>query len=225
MIARFIAGLSAVVIFAQSSSAAEPASVSELRTTGKPIKLFNGKNLDGWDCRLVDKTTPMEKVWSVKDGLLLCTGKPSGYLLTKRRDFENYVLNVEWRWPGEGGNNGVFVRYSEKRGEVPKAIEVQLASGDAGDFWAGDGVKIDVENEGNRKSGQRYKNLTDDSENPVGEWNAMQVICRGDEMLVMINGNLVNHGTRCSERKGAIALQSEGTPIEFRKVELRKLAK
>lgn len=224
MIARFIAGLCAITIFVQSSSAAEPAPVIEPRTTGKPIRLFNGKNLDDWDYRLVDKGVSMDKVWSVKDGLLLCTGKPTGYILTKRRDFENYVLNVEWRWPGEAGNNGVFVHYSEKIGKLPKAIEVQLASEDAGDFGAGDGVELNVENEGRRKSGQRYENLTNGSEKPLGEWNTMQIVCRGDEVIVKINGDLVNHATHCTERRGAIALQSEGTPIEFRKVELWRLA-
>jgi hypothetical protein len=53
----------------------------------------------------------------------------------------------------------------------------------------------------------------------------MEIVCRGDEVIVRVNGDLVNHATNCSERRGAIALQSEGTPIEFRKVELRPLAK
>lgn len=224
MFFRLFAGLSAVVILAQSAGAAGPASVREPRTSGKPIELFNGKDLDGWIYRSPDKTTSMEKVWPVRDGWLHCTGKPTGYIFTKRPDFENYVLDVEWRWPGEAGNSGVFVHYSEKPGAAPTGLEVQLASGDAGDFWAGDGVELDVDNEGSRKSGQRYKNLTDGSEKPLGKWNAMQIICRGDELTVNINGDLVNHATHCTERKGAVALQSEGTPIEFRKVELRKLA-
>src|SRR5688500_15502063 len=132
MISRFIAGLSVVVMLIHSSPSAQPASGSEPRTTGKPIKLFNGKNLDDWEYRPADKAMPLQKAWSVKDGLLLCTGKPVGYIFTKRRSFENYVLNVEWSWPGDGGNSGVFVHYSEKIGALPRAIEVQLASGEAG---------------------------------------------------------------------------------------------
>lgn len=224
MTSRLIAGLSVVVALVHCSPAVEPGSVSEPRTTGKAIRLFNGKNLDDWEYRSEDKSTPLQNVWSVKNGVLVCTGEPTGYIFTARHDFENYLLNVEWRWPGKGGNSGVFVHYSEEVGASPKALEVQLASGDAGDFWAGDGVDLDVENEDARKSGPRYKNLTDRSEKPLGEWNAMQVICRGDEVIVKINGELVNHATRCTERKGPIALQSEGTPIEFRNVELRKLA-
>ena len=224
MTSHFILGLGAIVILMQSTCAAAPGSGNEPRTVGDPIRLFSGKHLDDWAYRSADNAMPLQRVWSVQNGVLVCTGKPTGYILAKRALPKNYLLNVEWRWPGAGGNSGVFVHYSEKDGALPKALEVQLASGDAGDFWAGDGVELDVEDEERRKSGQRYRNLTDGSERPLGEWNAMQIICRGDEVIVKINGKLVNHATRCTERQGAIALQSEGTPIEFRTVELRKLA-
>lgn len=191
---------------------------------GKTVQLFNGKDLAGWDFHLADDSVPMEAVWSVKDGVLHCKGKPSGYLVTKRDDFENYVLTVEWRWPDKGGNNGVLVHASTPGalGVWPKSLEVQLAAGESGDFWI-IGTEIDVENEASRRKDRRHLNLTDDSEKPLGEWNRMEITCRGDEVLVKVNGKLVNHATNCSETKGAIALQSEGMPIEYRKVELRPL--
>src|SRR4051794_5528004 len=85
---RFIAALGAVALLVHVARSVEPAKakVSEPRTVGKPIMLFNGKSLDGWVYRSDDKTTPMEKTWSVKDGVLLCTGKPVGYIFTKRLD-------------------------------------------------------------------------------------------------------------------------------------------
>ena len=217
-------GAIAAFFLLQSLNAAEPTSTSEPRTVGKPIQIFNKKNLNGWKYHSDDAMTPMEKVWSVKDGLLCCTGRPVGYIFTRRQDYENYVLNVEWRWPGDGGNSGVFIHYSDKRGAGPRALEVQLASQVAGDFWGSDETTIEIEDEATRKLGQRYVNLTDGSEKPLGRWNAMKIICRGDEVTVMINGDLVNHGTHSTEQKGGIALQSEGAPIEFRKVELQKLA-
>ena len=73
-------------------------------------------------------------MWSIKDGVLRCTGQPAGYLITKRNDFENYVLTLQWRWPGKGGNNGVLVHVTTP-GELdvwPKCFEVQLQSGDRG---------------------------------------------------------------------------------------------
>jgi hypothetical protein len=190
----------------------------------EPIALFNGRDLSGWTYHLNKPNVPMEDVWSVRDGLLVCKGEPAGYLLTKKNDFENYMLTLEWRWPEKGGNNGVLVHVTEPGalGVWPKSLEVQLGSGNAGDFWV-IGTTIDVENIEKRREGRRHFNLTDDSEKPIGEWNQMEITCRGDEVIVKVNGDLVNHATNVSQTRGAIALQSEGTPIEFRNIELRQL--
>jgi Domain of Unknown Function (DUF1080) len=192
----------------------------------EPVALFNGRDLSGWTYHLDKPGVAMEDVWSVKDGKLLCTGQPVGYLLTKKNDFENYVLTLQWRWPGKGGNNGVLVHVTEPGalGVWPQSLEVQLGSGDAGDFWV-IGTTIDVENIEQRRDGRRHLNLTDDSEKPLGEWNDLEIVCRGDEVIVKVNGVLVNRASQVSQTKGAIALQSEGTPIEFRKIELRRLNK
>ena len=98
-------------------------------TAEKTVALFNGRDLAGWSAQpKEDQATA--KTWSVKDGVLKCTGKPVGYLRTDRDDFENYVLTLEWRWPGGGGNNGVLVHASTPGalGVWPKSIEVQLGS-------------------------------------------------------------------------------------------------
>jgi hypothetical protein len=65
--------------------------------------------------------------------------------------------------------------------------------------------------------------LTDGSERPVGEWNTMKVECRGSEIRVWVNGDLVNHGTGCTASSGRIALQAEGVPVEFRQLSLTRL--
>jgi Domain of Unknown Function (DUF1080) len=188
-------------------------------------QLFNGKDLTGWTYVLDDANATMEDVWSVKDdGVLFCKGRPAGYLLTEKDDFENYVLTLEWRWPEKGGNNGALVHVTSP-GEIgvwPKCLEVQLQHGEAGDFWV-IGTTIDVENIEKRRHGRRHINLSDGDEKPFGEWNKMEITCRGDEVLVKVNGKLVNHATEVSQTKGAIALQSEGTPIEYRNFKLRKL--
>ena len=188
------------------------------------IQLFNGKNLDGWTHYLGDSDAAMDEVWSASDGVLRCTGKPVGYLVTRRRDFENYILELEWRWPAKPGNNGVLVHVTEKNalGVWPKSLEIQLGHGAAGDFWV-IGTEIQIENVEERRQGRRHLNLTDDSEKPVGEWNHMKIICREDTCEVHVNGDLVNSCSRISQRRGAIALQSEGAPIEYRKIILQNL--
>ncbi len=195
----------------------------------KPIALFNGKDLAGWEARIWDgkaqdwdKTTPASAVWTVKDGILHCTGRPVGYLRTTKA-YENYILELEWRWPkgSKGGNSGVLLHATTEKGLGiwPKSIESQLHRGNAGDFWA-IGTTIRVPDMDKRKKGRRHLNLTDDSEKPIGEWNKMKVACIGDRITVHVNGDLVNAATKCSQTKGRICLQSEGHPIHFRNVKL-----
>lgn len=194
-------------------------------TAQEAIQLFNGKDLSGWDAVLDDPTGG--PVWSVKDGILHCTGKPAGYIRTEKGDFSNYVLTVEWRWPEgtQGGNNGVLVHTTDARalGIWPRSVEVQLASGNAGDFWV-IGTTLQVPNPEGRVRDRRHINLTDDSEKPIGEWNTMEITCKDDTISVQVNGDKVNEGYNLSATNGAISLQSEGAPIEFRKVELKPLA-
>jgi 3-keto-disaccharide hydrolase len=213
--------------------------IMPLQSPGQPqevvkqrIALFNGKDLTGWThylwdsaAKQQDTTTPMSAVWSVENGILICQGKPTGYIRTAQ-EYENYKLSLEWRWP-EGtakGNNGVLVHTSTPNalGQWPRSIEVQLALGDAGDFWV-IGTSLEVPDLEARRRGRRHLNLTDDSEKPAGQWNKMEVTCKGDEIVVHVNGVLVNHATKCDVTRGAISLQSEGALIHFRDVYLTPL--
>lgn len=190
------------------------------------VKLFNGKNLEGWTWVGKTNDKKIDEVWSVtEDGVLVCKGKPNGYIKTNG-EYENYVLTLEWRWPKgkKPGNNGVLVHTTTPKalGSWPKSIEVQLYHGNAGDFWV-IGTTLQVPNVKDRKKGRRHLNLTDDSEKPVGEWNKMEITCKGDEITVKVNGDLVNHATKLSQSKGAISLQSEGAEINFRNIVLTPL--
>jgi hypothetical protein len=198
----------------------------------KPIPLFNGKDLTGWipylwnsAAKQQDTATPASAVWSVENGVLICQGKPSGYIRTEK-EYENYKLSLEWRW-AEGatrGNNGVLVHTSTPNalGVWPKSIEVQLAMGNAGDFWV-IGTELMVPDVEKRRQGRRHFNLTDNSEKPAGEWNRMEITAKGDELIVHVNGDLVNHATKCNVTRGAISLQSEGALAYFRNIYLTPL--
>jgi Domain of Unknown Function (DUF1080) len=208
-------------------------------SAGEPVKLFNGKDLTGWKPVLDKPEADPAKTWSVKDGILHCTGEPRGYIRTERDDYENYHLRVEWRWPegtGERANNGVLVHTTTPGalGVWGKSLEVQLASGNAGDFWvipgddAPDPTKIDVPLKGvpgeeGRIAGRRHFNFTEGSEKPIGEWNVIEIVCRNDTVTVKVNGEVVNYAYNSSVRRGAISLQSEGAPIEYRAVVLTPL--
>ncbi len=214
---RFVITITIACCFAMPAIAEEP----------QPIALFDGESLEGWDYHLGNPDVAMKEVWSVDEGILKCLGRPAGYLVTENQ-YENYRLVVEWRWPTKGGNNGVLVHCTDKEELAvwPKSLEVQLAADNAGDFWViGTTLKLPAEDGDAKKriQGRRHLNLTDGTEKPLGDWNTMEIVCRGDTITVKVNDVVVNKALELSQSKGQIALQSEGVPIEYRKVELTPL--
>lgn len=175
----------------------------------------------------------------VRDGLLVSLGKPGGHLITEK-EFSDYELVVEYRFSKTPGNCGVLVHASKPRRlykMFPQSIEVQMMHENAGDFWCiGENIEVPEmekrrprrnENQkfgGDAKDARRIVNLVDDAEKPVGEWNTMKIVCEADEVIVHVNGTLVNHGFNSTATSGKIALQAEGSEVEFRKVALTPLA-
>lgn len=205
--------------------------------TGKTIALFNGKDLQGWhaDVPEMDTNKLVTSPFVVRNGILVSLDSPKGHLITDE-SYHDYKLVVEYRYPAKPGNCGVLVHASTPRalyGMFPKSLEVQMEHGNAGDFWciAEDITVPDMEKRRGPKSEwgttdgkkRRIINLTDGSEKPLGEWNTMIIECGKDEIKVWVNGDLVNHGTNCTVQKGQIALQAEGSEVEFRKVEMTPL--
>lgn len=182
--------------------------------------LFNGVDFTGWKLFLPDKGADPFNTWSVRDGVIRCTGSPAGYLRTNEI-FGDYELTVEWRWPGSsGGNSGVLLHVQEGDLVWPKSIEAQLQHGSAGDIWVIGGTDF---REHTNKDDRRVAKMESSSEKPLGDWNRYRIVCRGDLMELYVNGVLQNRATGCTVTRGCIALQSEGTPIEFRNITLRPL--
>lgn len=94
------------------------------------VELFNGKDFTGWKLFIPDPNAEVTRTWSVKNGVIHCTGEPAGYLRTTT-PYNNYELTLEWRFPGKGGNSGVLLHIQDKDEVWPKSIEAQLNSGDA----------------------------------------------------------------------------------------------
>lgn len=200
----------------------------------KTISLFNGTDLTGWheDVPAMDNNPDTINPFIVRNGLLVSLGTPGGHLITDSI-YQNYRLEVECRFAGEPGNCGVLVHASTPRalyGMFPKSIEVQGMHENMGDFWCiVEDIKVPnmEERRGPKEEWgitegkkRRILNLTDDSEKPVGEWNNIVIECVGNEIKVWVNGDFVNYGFDCTASKGQIALQAEGSEVEFRKLEL-----
>lgn len=194
--------------------------------------LFNGRDLSGWtavaDQDVTGDYAASEPTWYATNGTIRTTGTPFGYLRTKRGDFADGRLHVEYRWwrETEKPNSGVFVRLSAERGTfIPTTVENQLCRGMAGDVLGLAGFRFagfepqDAYDPAKPLSGiTKAPRKGADVEKPFGEWNVLEVELKGDTLVNRLNGVELNRVTGLSVAKGAIALQSEGGAAEFRNV-------
>jgi hypothetical protein len=208
MLSAFFIQISAVT-FSQSDKKSDNQKITQL---------FNGKDLSNWEFKLKDPTANTSEVFKVTNGVIQIKGDPFGYMRTKD-SFSDYKLHVEWRWPVEATNSGVFVHAQKPDTIWLRCIECQLQSGNAGDFVCMNGADI---NERTDKTKRSVKKAGPSSEKPVGEWNTMEVYCKGNTIEVFVNGVLQNRATGANVSSGNICLQSEGKLIEFRNVWIQK---
>jgi hypothetical protein len=195
--------------------------------------LFNGRDLSGW----VDVNTS-PATWSVKDGLLVCSGLPIGVMRSEKQ-YENFILHIEWRHMKEGGNSGVFA-WSEGTTPadrpLPKGMEVQMlelqwpklnpeADGTpnhpgyvSGELFGANGLTAIPDH----PRGERSMSTEMRCEG-VGEWNTYDVVCVDGTIKLSINGKFVNGMRESSVRKGYLCLEAEGSEIHFRNIRLLEL--
>ncbi|MCS7224518.1 MAG: DUF1080 domain-containing protein [Armatimonadetes bacterium] len=178
-----------------------PAGVAEARDQGF-FPLFNGRDLDGWE------VIGDAEAWSVKDGVIVCSGKGGGWLKSKW-EYDDFIFKVEWRI-SKGGNSGVFFRAEAVPDPWVRGFEVQILD---------DGGTV-----GKTNCGALYgiaaplKNLI-----RPGEWNEYEIRAIGSHIQVYFNGVLVHDikGDNLPEVKGRplrgyIGLQDHGNYVEFR---------
>jgi hypothetical protein len=195
---------------------------SQNRTEIKPNKnqeVFSKSDTANWVYILNDKSLHPLDVFKMDSGVLKISGLSSGYLRTKK-SYKNYTLKLEWRWLKSPGNSGVLVHIQPKDSIWPVCYQVQQKTNAAGDIicmnglWAKeckDSVKFTV------------NKLKPSNEKPLGEWNAMEIICTNDKISVFVNGELQNEITGLTVRSGTIGLQNEGKPLEFRNFTIKRL--
>ncbi|MBT3384749.1 MAG: DUF1080 domain-containing protein [Prolixibacteraceae bacterium] len=205
----------------------------------KTVSLINGVDLTGWhvDVPAMDNNPDTINPFIVRDSMLVSLGTPGGHLITDSV-YQDYRLEVEYRFAGNPGNCGVLIHASTPRAlykMFPKSLEAQMYHENAGDFWC---IVEDItvpnmlERRGPKEEWgitegkkRRILNLTDGSENPVGEWNNYVIECVSDSIKIWVNGDLVNFGYNCTTNKGQIAVQAEGSEVEFRKIDITPITK
>jgi hypothetical protein len=181
------------------------------------VVLFNQKDFTGWTFVTKDNSDPL-KTWSITNGVIHCTGKPTGYLRTTQV-YSNYFLTVEWRFvkvAPKADNTGILVHIQSPDKVWPQCVQVQGKHDHQGDLFVMAGAEC-KEHKG--KDANTPVPLRGDSvEAPIGEWNKSETICIRDKVESFINNKFVNEITECTVNSGYIGIQSEGGEIEIRSI-------
>lgn len=160
------------------------------------------------------------------EGEVALSGTPNGYFATKE-SFDDYILSFEWMYerPDDlendatfDGNSGLLIHIQGEAKVWPQCVEVQLKNSDAGRLLGVSGGKIQ-----SNRPGQAVAQSRAEAIKPVGEWNAMQVVCRDGAVECSLNGILIDAGDGASPESGPIGFQSEGRPIRFRALKLQPI--
>jgi hypothetical protein len=189
--------------------------------------LFNGRDLANW----VNVNCATE-TWSVRDGVIHCTGFPIGALRTPRQ-YENFELELEWRHLKTGGNAGIFIWASPLAAPgTPflRSVEVQVldhgynASG-KNEWYTTHGDVFPIHGSTmkpfGRHNGQRSF-PSEERSKPSPEWNHYRIVATNGVLRLSVNGQEVSGGENCNWRKGYIGLESEGSPVEFRNLRIKE---
>ena len=211
----------ALILAAAALSWAPPAIAAEEEKAIEPaakVTLFDGKTFEGLH-RHLRGGGDVDKTWTVKEGgVLACSGRPAGYIRTKKA-YKNSKFHVEYRWPGRTGNNGILVHMTGPDTVWPKSLECQGMYRNQGDYFEIGGIEFNEHTiGGHRVRGRRVAKYGASAEKKPGEWNVYEVWCVGGTVRPYVNGKLMNEATDCSVTAGKICLQSEGAPIEFRNI-------
>jgi hypothetical protein len=193
--------------------------------------LFDGRDLAGWVNVNTSPTT-----WTWRDGMLVCSGRPIGVMCSARQ-YENFVLHVEWRHMEPGGNSGVFLWSDARPGDarLPNGVEVQMLELEWPRLNAKDGVVPPVAYVHGELFGVGGVKTTPD--NPRGErsmsienralgrgqWNTYDVVAVDGVVKLSVNGKFVNGVRGATQKKGFLCLESEGALIHFRNVRILEL--
>jgi hypothetical protein len=188
--------------------------------------LFNGQDLTGWE----GAGTDAGACWRVEDGLLVCTGE-EGPWLRSAEEYGDFNLRLEYRLK-PGGNSGVYCRVPENGahrgreidGEGPCGVEIQLLD-DASDRYK------DLQDYQFSGSVYAIAPAREHVSRPPGEWNTLEIECRGTSYRITHNGIAIVDAKESEfpelanrQTKGFLGLQNHSEQVWFRNVRLGPLA-
>lgn len=194
------------------------------------VSMFNGQDLAGWVPITVAPST-----FTVRDGMIVSSGKPTGLMRTARQ-YENFVIELDWQHMKPGGNAGLFVWGDGLPGvgsPFARGMEVQILDNGFnvkgknewytthGDVFPVHGSKMTPTGRIS-KTGQRSFPIEERSKSSP-EWNHYRLEGNDGVLRLSVNGKEVTVGKDCSPRKGYLCLESEGSECHFRNIRICEL--
>lgn len=174
--------------------------------------------------------------WNVDGNILKCTGLPIG-VIRSEKEYENFIMHIEWSHQEAGGNSGTFVWSKAQPGEnrLPDGVEVQMLDLEwvklntrdgkeppvayvHGELFGVGGVEITPENPRGKRSKSKENRVLGKK-----KWNTYDVVCVDGNIKLSVNGKFVNGITNSSQKKGYICLEAEGAEIYFRNIQIIEL--
>lgn len=202
--------------------------------TQKNIKLFNGKNLDGWYAfePEIGKQNNATNLFKVENNKIRLYGAKAGYIITNK-SFKNFKLTMKFRW----NTDTTFTRKNDKKNSGvmylvptdtpdelwPKGIQFQIKEGATGDFVLLQNTTLNINGTKTEPGKSVVANKFKDAEKPFGKWNTLTIIVLNGHVTQKLNGILVNEGLDASVLEGRILLQYEGFPIDFKDIVIKQL--
>jgi hypothetical protein len=177
------------------------------------------------------------ETWRKEKDILICSGLPIGVMRSEKQ-YENFIMLVEWRHMEAGGNSGVFVWSDAIPGEkdrLPGGVEVQMLELDWVNQNIRDGVKPPIAYVHGELFGVGGVNTLPDNprgtrsksiENRAlgkGQWNSYKVVCVDGTIKLSVNGKFVNGISKSTIKKGYLCLESEGAEIQFKNFKIIEL--
>lgn len=165
--------------------------------------LFNGRDFTGWRFSLQKTGDPWPENWKVKDSVIALTGGMRPNLVTVR-EFGDFEVKFEWRTLVPKFNGGFYIRCKPDAGNN----QIRVDRNTEGAFLAGslNGAKA-----------------SPTLQRATGEWNEWRVLVKGTAVTLWCNGKLAWEATGLVPARGHIGLQAEGTPMEFRNLQVREI--
>lgn len=176
------------------------------------------------------------ETWKKEGDVLICSGLPIG-VIRSEKEYENFIMHIEWRHMEPGGNSGTFVwsKAIPGKNRLPDGVEVQMLDPEwvnlnmrngekppvayvHGELFGVGGVEIVPDNPRGVRSKSRENRVKG-----TGEWNTYDVVCVDGTIKLSVNGKFVNGISKSTQKKGYICLEAEGAEIQFRNIQIYEI--